>query len=161
AMAALLTVLLGFGLFFQHKLKVGDTTLGAALLYPDHPYNLAANKVNEKFLGGSQLVVIAEGYAYCTKQGEPCTGDGCTRCAPEDARVCGATEKCVQREGAIKDADTLNDLDLFARYMGQRPEVGGTVTATTLLKKVFRTFHEGDPKWEILPTKNEYVSQLF
>ena len=30
-------------------------------------------------------------------------------------------ETCVQREGAIKDADTLNNLDLFARYMAERP----------------------------------------
>ena len=45
--------------------------------------------------------------------------------------------------------------------MAQRPEVGGTVTATTLLKKIFRTFHEGDPKWEMLPTRNDHVAQLF
>ena len=45
--------------------------------------------------------------------------------------------------------------------MGERPEVGGTVTATTLLKKIFRTFHEADPKWESLPTRNDHVSQLF
>jgi len=45
--------------------------------------------------------------------------------------------------------------------MAAQPEVGGTVTATTLLKKIFRTFHEGDPKWEILPTRDEHISQLF
>jgi len=50
---------------------------------------------------------------------------------------------------------------MFARYMAERPEVGGTVTATTLLKKIFRTFHEADPKWEILPTRDDHVSQLF
>ncbi len=92
--------------------------------------------------------------------GKPCKGDGCKLCLPEQAGACGS-EQCLQREGAIKDADTLNDLDLFARYMGERPEVGGTVTATTLLKKIFRTFHEADPKWEILPTRNDHVSQLF
>jgi uncharacterized protein len=160
AMAVTLVALLGFGLYFQHLLKVGDTTPGAALLYPSHPYNVAFAKVNEKFLGASQLVIIAEGNAYCTVHGEECQGDACTRCYPEEDGACGA-EKCVQREGAIKNADTLNELDLFARYMAERPEVGGTVTATTLLKKIFRTFHEGDPKWEILPTRNDHVSQLF
>ncbi|TMB21932.1 MAG: hypothetical protein E6J71_07555 [Deltaproteobacteria bacterium] len=159
-MAVGLVALLAFGLYFQHWLKVGDTTPGAALLYPNHPYNIAFGKVNEKFLGASQLVMIAEGNAYCTVSGKPCEGDGCTLCLPEQEGVCG-NEKCVQREGAIKDADTLNDLDLFARYMGERPEVGGTVTATTLLKKIFRTFHEADPKWESLPTRNDHVSQLF
>jgi predicted RND superfamily exporter protein len=41
-------------------LKVGDMTPGAALLFPNHPYNVAYNKLNEKFLGGSQLIVIAD-----------------------------------------------------------------------------------------------------
>jgi len=159
-MAVSLVTLLVFGLYFQHLLKVGDTTPGAALLYPNHPYNVAFGKVNEKFLGASQLVIIAEGNAYCTVGGQPCTGDACTRCFPEQDGACGG-EKCLQREGAIKNAETLTDLDLFARYMAERPEVGGTVTATTLLKKIFRTFHEADPKWEILPTRNDHVSQLF
>ena len=159
-MGVALVALLTFGLYFQHLLKVGDTTPGAALLYPNHPYNVAFGKVNEKFLGASQLVMIAEGNAYCSVGGKACEGDGCKLCLPEQAAACGS-EKCLQREGAIKDADTLNDLDLFARYMGERPEVGGTVTATTLLKKIFRTFHEADPKWEILPTRNDHVSQLF
>src|SRR5881296_2782078 len=160
AMAVGLVSLLSFGLYFQHLLKVGDTTPGAALLYPKHPYNVAFGKVNEKFLGASQLVIIAEGNAYCTVKGEPCEGPDCQRCFPEQEGQCGA-EKCVQREGAIENAATLNELDLFARYMAERPEVGGTVTATTLLKKIFRTFHEGDPKWEILPTRDDHVGQLF
>jgi predicted RND superfamily exporter protein len=160
AMAGALLLLLGVGLYYQQQLKVGDTTPGAALLYEDHPYNVAFGKVNEKFLGASQLVIIAEGNAYCTRDGKPCAGDDCTLCRPEDEEACGA-ERCVQREDAIKDAATLNGLDLFARYMAERPEVGGTVTATTLLKKIFRTFHEADPKWEILPTRNDHVSQLF
>src|SRR5712692_6134808 len=160
AMAVALLTLLSFGLYFQHLLKVGDTTPGAALLYPKHPYNVAFGKVNEKFLGASQLVIIAEGNAYCTVKGELCAGADCKRCFPEQEGQCGA-EKCVQREGAIEHAATLNELDLFARYMAERPEVGGTVTATTLLKKIFRTFHEADPKWEILPTRDDHVSQLF
>src|SRR5437870_6567300 len=160
AMAVGLVALLSFGLYFQHQLKVGDTTPGAALLYPKHPYNIAFSKVNEKFLGASQLVIIAEGNAYCTLKDKPCEGPDCKRCLPEQEGQCGA-EKCVQREGAIENAATLNELDLFARYMAERPEVGGTVTATTLLKKIFRTFHEADPKWEILPTRDDHVGQLF
>jgi hypothetical protein len=46
--------------YFGWKLKVGDMTPGAALLFPDHPYNVAYDKLNEKFLGASQLVVIAD-----------------------------------------------------------------------------------------------------
>ncbi len=161
AMAVLLVLLLGVGLWFQHLLKVGDTTPGAALLYPDHPYNVAFGKVNQKFTGASQLVIIAEGNAFCTRGGQACEGEACTPCQPGAEHACAGAEKCEQREGAIKDADTLNNLDLFGRYMAERPEVGGTVTAATLLKKIFRTFHEGDPKWEVLPARNDHVSQLF
>jgi predicted RND superfamily exporter protein len=194
-MLVALLMLMAFGLYFQSKLKVGDATPGGALLYADHPHNVAFRKVNEKFTGASQLVVIAEGAAYCTEKGKPCEGDKCKRCDPEkdappqrlDVReiaeraarggkdgpsverpkepaftggACG-TEKCVQREGTLKDAEVLNGLDLFARYMAERDEVGGTVTAASLLKKIFRVFHEAEPKWEILPTRNDHVAQLF
>jgi hypothetical protein len=119
--------LLAGGYYYASKLRVGDTTPGAALLYHDHPYNVAFDKVNEKFVGASQLVIIAEG----------------------------------KEEGAIKHASTLQQLDLFGRYMEQGDGSGGALTATTLLKKVFRTFHEGDPKWEILPSRDDHVGQLF
>jgi hypothetical protein len=42
------------------RLKVGDMTPGAALLFPEHAYNVAHAKLNDKFLGASQLVVIAD-----------------------------------------------------------------------------------------------------
>jgi predicted RND superfamily exporter protein len=159
-MLVALVALMAFGLFFQHKLKVGDATPGGALLYPDHPHNIAFRKVNEKFTGASQLVVIAEGAAYCAVAGKPCEGDQCKRCYPEVEGACG-TEKCLQREGTLKDAEVLSGLDLFARYMAERDEVGGTVTVGSILKKIFRTFHEAEPKWEILPTRNDHVAQLF
>jgi hypothetical protein len=161
AMAASLAVLLAVGVYYQQKVRIGDATPGMALLYPDHPYNVAFSKVNEKFLGASQLVIIAEGAAYCSTSEKPCEGAECKRCLPEDPKACTKGEQCVQRPDALKDANTLDGLDQFARYMAERDEVGGTVTAGSLLKKVFRTFHEGDPKWEILPTENDHVAQLF
>ncbi|HVN83930.1 MAG TPA: MMPL family transporter [Candidatus Binatia bacterium] len=128
AVVGLFAIVMVFGLYFAHRLKTGDTEPGNALLYKDHPYNVAFSKVNEKFAGvASQLVIIAEG----------------------------------KRQEAIKDAHTLNQLDLFQRYMEQGEGANGSITATTLLKKIFRTFHEGDPKWEMLPTRNDHVGQLF
>jgi predicted RND superfamily exporter protein len=120
-------VAMATGHYFARHLKVGDMAPGAALLYEDHPYNLAFDKVNEKLVGASSLIIIAEG----------------------------------KEPGAIKRASTLRHLDLFGRYMEQGPGTGGSLTATTLLKKVFRTFHEGDPKWEMLPTRDDHVGQLF
>jgi len=46
--------------YYGWRLKVGDMTPGAALLFPDHPYNVAFNKLNEKFLGAAQLVIITD-----------------------------------------------------------------------------------------------------
>jgi len=42
------------------QLKVGNMTPGAALLFPDHPYNVAYKKLNDKFLGASQLIVVVD-----------------------------------------------------------------------------------------------------
>ncbi len=125
---AMFAVVMGFGVYFAHHLKTGDTEPGNALLYHDHPYNVAFRKLNEKFVGvASQMVIIAEG----------------------------------KIEGAVKNARTLNQLDLFQRYMEQGEGAEGSLTATTLLKKIFRTFREGDPKWEMLPTRDDYVGQFF
>jgi hypothetical protein len=46
--------------YFGWRLKVGDMTPGAALLFEDHPYNVAYGKLNEKFEGANQLVVIVD-----------------------------------------------------------------------------------------------------
>ena len=58
--AALTIVLFIVCPIYGWRLKVGDMTPGAALLFPNHPYNVAYAKLNEKFLGASQLVIIAD-----------------------------------------------------------------------------------------------------
>ena len=45
---------------FGWRLQVGDMTPGAALLFADHPYNVGYRTLNEKFLGASQLIVVAD-----------------------------------------------------------------------------------------------------
>ncbi len=126
AMAAALVLLFAVGIWGSARLKVGNTTPGEALLYPDHPYNVAFRKVNDSFVGASQLVVIAEG----------------------------------KKQGALKDPHVLEELELFARHM-EKQGAGGSITAASLLKKIFRTFHEGDPKWNMLPDREDHVGQLF
>jgi predicted RND superfamily exporter protein len=60
AVAALSIALFVVLPFWGWRLKVGDMTPGAALLFPHHPYNVAYQKLNDKFLGASQLVIIAD-----------------------------------------------------------------------------------------------------
>ncbi len=56
-----LTAVLGIGSFMIGRtLKVGDMTPGAALLFADHPYNVAYDYLNHNFLGANQLIAIAD-----------------------------------------------------------------------------------------------------
>ena len=49
------------GVYWSTQLQVGTVSIGDALMYADHPYNMAFRKVNEKFLGASRMVVVLEG----------------------------------------------------------------------------------------------------
>lgn len=62
-------VLVGFvlalfgGLYFAQQLKIGDVSIGKALFYADHPYNVAYDRIIHKgFAGISSLTIIAEGH---------------------------------------------------------------------------------------------------
>lgn len=108
-------------------LKVGDTSAGKAILYNNHPYNVAGDIVNKEFIGSSQLIVIAEG----------------------------------KTKGAMRQAESLRSLEDLQIYADGLPNVGGTVTITNIVKRLFRMFHEGDPKWAILPEESSHLSQIF
>ncbi len=60
AVIALTVGLYAFLPMWGWQLKVGDMTPGAALLFQEHPYNVAYNILNHKFLGASQLIIIAD-----------------------------------------------------------------------------------------------------
>ncbi len=122
----LIAVILVVGGRYSVKLKVGDTEAGAALLFPNHPYNQAFRYFNKTFVGATQLVIIAEG----------------------------------QKEGAIKNAKTLQAMEDFQRYMETEGGAGGTLTFTNMIKRIFRMFHEGNPKWEMLPEDPKHLSQI-
>ena len=124
---AALVLSLTLGLYLSSKLRVGTVSIGDALMYPDHPYNVASHKVNEKFLGASQMVVVVEGKV----------------------------------EEAIKNEAVLRAMEEFQWYMKQEGGAAGSVSATSLLKRVFRMFHEGDPNWEIIPIRRSDVGNVF
>jgi predicted RND superfamily exporter protein len=121
-----LVLSLTVGLYLSSKLGVGTVSIGEAIMYSNHPYNIAFRKVSEKFLGASQMVVVVEG----------------------------------KMEGAIKSEAVLRAMEDFQWYMEQQGGAASSVSATSLLKRVFRLFHEGDPNWEILPSHRD-VSNMF
>jgi uncharacterized protein len=55
------SVALVIGMVYARHLKIGDVSIGKALLSADHPYNVAYDTINQKFVGASQLVILAEG----------------------------------------------------------------------------------------------------
>ena len=55
------SVFLVIGMTYSRNLKIGDVSIGKALLYNTHDYNVSYDKVNQKFVGASQLVILAEG----------------------------------------------------------------------------------------------------
>ncbi len=59
--ALILLIIFGGGYVTTTQLKVGDAAAGAAILYPDHPYNIAEKKMNTDFVGASRLIVIIKG----------------------------------------------------------------------------------------------------
>jgi len=55
-------VALVVGIYYARQLKIGDVSIGKALFYAQHPYNVAYDRViQEGFVGISALTVIAEG----------------------------------------------------------------------------------------------------
>jgi predicted RND superfamily exporter protein len=62
-MAASFVVALAVGVYYSKQLKIGDVSIGKALFYTGHPYNVAYDRIIEKgFAGVSSLTIIAEGH---------------------------------------------------------------------------------------------------
>lgn len=61
-MAASFVVALLVGVYYSKQLKIGDVSIGKALFYAHHPYNVAYDLVIQHgFVGISALTIIAEG----------------------------------------------------------------------------------------------------
>lgn len=65
-----------------------------------------------------------------------------------------------EEEGAIKDYDTLKAMEEFQIHMERKGGAAGTLTFNNMIKRVYRMFHEGNPKWEMLPTDPNHLSQI-
>jgi len=127
ALIGVFGVFLILGMTYSSYLKIGDVSIGKALLYDSHDYNVSYDRINEKFVGASQLVILAEG----------------------------------EKEGVIKDPQVLTTIEKFQRYMEQQRLVGGSITITTLARRLYQMFQEGIPKWAILPDNPRDIGNIF
>jgi predicted RND superfamily exporter protein len=77
----------------------------------------------------------------------------------------GASQMVVVVEGkveeAIKNEAVLRGMEEFQYYMRQHGGAAGSISAISLLKRVFRMFHEGDPNWEIIPSRRSDIGNVF
>jgi hypothetical protein len=121
------SVALMIGMVYSKDLKIGDVSIGKALLSAKHDYNVSYEKIKKKFVGASQLVILAEG----------------------------------KELGVIKDPQVLQTLEKFQRFMQQQALVGGTITITTLARRLYQMFQEGIPKWAIIPDNPRDVGNIF
>jgi predicted RND superfamily exporter protein len=127
ALVGIFGALLVVGMIYAERLKIGDVSIGKALLYASHDYNVSYDRINEKFVGASQLVILAEG----------------------------------QEEGIIKDPQVLVTLEKLQRYMEQQELVGGSISITTMARRLYQMFQEGIPKWAIIPDNPRDVGNIF
>jgi hypothetical protein len=76
----------------------------------------------------------------------------------------GATQLVIITEGkekeAIKNYESLQAIEDFQRYMETEGGAGGTLTFTNMIKRIYRMFHEGHPKWEMIPESVEHLGQI-
>ncbi|MGE4092502.1 MAG: RND family transporter [Candidatus Binatia bacterium] len=76
----------------------------------------------------------------------------------------GTSQMIVMVEGkiehALKQEAVLMAIEKFQWHMKQHG-AAGSVSATTTIKRVFRLLHEGDPNWEILPTRQQDIDTSF
>jgi predicted RND superfamily exporter protein len=127
AMVILTVVLFVVGASYARHLKVGDMSPGMALLFPDHPYNVGWAKLNNKFLGASQLIVIAD----------------------------------TKRPDGVKDSKPLQSIEEFSNYMLGAGGASESLTVIDIVKRLARLYHDGDPRWGLIPDDPKEIGQLF
>lgn len=116
------------GIYTSTHLKIGDSSAGKAILYDDHEYNIAADRMNKDFVGASRLIVVVEG----------------------------------KEPGAIKNEETLKVMDKLGIFMqNEIDNVGGTLSLTDLVRQINRMYHDGSPKWEMIPENPRHLGQIF
>ena len=53
----------------------------------------------------------------------------------------------------------MDNLGLYMRH--NIKGVGGTLSLTDLVRQIFRMYHEGSPKWDMVPQKRTHIGQMF
>lgn len=60
-----------------------------------------------------------------------------------------------KEQGVLKDPEVLRSVEAFERDIAGSEGFGGSESLVAIIKKLDREFHEGDPKWSMLPASAE------
>lgn len=60
-----------------------------------------------------------------------------------------------KEQGTLKDPEVLRSVEAFERDIAGSDGFGGSESLAAIVKKLNREFHEGDPKWSMLPASAE------
>jgi predicted RND superfamily exporter protein len=74
----------------------------------------------------------------------------------DDLMVMVETEK----NGGIHRPEVMHEIEAFQRYMEQGDKVGGSLSIVDFLKAITRTFHNGDPRWHVIPPTDQEIGGL-
>ena len=58
------------------------------------------------------------------------------------------------------NVELARDTEALQRHLERRPDVGYAVSYVNILKQVNRAMHDGDPRWEVLPTNRPMTMQF-
>ena len=122
----IMTAIIGGGVFSAGQLAVGDNEPGSAFFFPDHPYSVGFSLFNEKFIGGYNMTIVAEG----------------------------------RRKGVLNDFQTMELIGQFQHYLENETDARACISIAMMMKLLARLYHEGNPKWALIPRDEQARSAL-
>ena len=122
----IMTAIIAGGVFSTRQLAVGDNEPGSAFFFPDHPYSVGFSFFNEKFIGGYNMTIMAEG----------------------------------RQEGVLNDFQTMDLIGQFRHYLENETDARACISITMMMKLLARLYHEGNPKWALIPEDEQARSAL-
>jgi predicted RND superfamily exporter protein len=80
------------------------------------------------------------------------------------SRFFGADDLMViietEQDGGVHRPEVMKEIEAFQRYMEQGDRVGGSLSIVDFLKAITRTFHNGDPRWHVIPATDQEIGGL-
>jgi predicted RND superfamily exporter protein len=66
----------------------------------------------------------------------------------------------TEQPGGIHRPETMKEIEALQRYMEQDSKVGGSISIVDFMKAINRTFHNGDPRWAMVPPTDQEIGGL-